>query len=65
MSDKERDAMFSAIGAMGAAIALWPARHPAAGMIMGVQDASDAAYSGMKSAQSRLLELLNTMGDAP
>jgi len=59
MTDEERGAMFLAVGAMSGAIALWPARHPAAAMIIGVQDASDAAYAGMKNAQNRLLELLN------
>ena len=54
MTDRDRDAIINAMSAMTDAISLWPAKHPAAGMVMGIQEASDIAYGRMKVARDRL-----------
>jgi hypothetical protein len=62
MTDKERDTISVAVGAMTSAIELWPDRHPADGVIKGAQKASDLAYARMLVSRDNLFVLLSVEG---
>jgi len=58
MTDQERDTISNVLGAVSGAIGIWPQKHPAAGMVMGIQEQSDQTYERLKSAQGALLKML-------
>ena len=48
------DLFCQALDAITRAIRLWPARHPAEGMLMGVREENLAAYEAMQAIRTQI-----------
>lgn len=56
MTDQDRQLMMEAAAALGDAKRLWPARHPAAGMIVGIENDCQEVYQRLAAVQAKLFE---------
>lgn len=58
MSEDDRRLLVQAMHALSDALRLWPAKHPAAGMIVGIEDDCRRTYEQIKATRDDIFNSL-------